>query len=225
MPGEEAPRFVAEGQHHVPAVSELERLLDRYETARRLAEPDQLEDEQLLEEREQFRLDYTAMREHALRASLEEVGWVLERRGHHAWIEHAPHEAADDLVDGAPVPVHRPLDPLVFRFLGADDERPRDEAGGVRFLPDADRCRVDVDAWYPGEQDEPVSLGRGFRLEDLTEVQVVALVTQLVGRVLLEGLPVVPEPPTPARPVVAPEDRQWASAGLAGREAAAETER
>lgn len=226
------PRYVAEGFHRRPAVEELERVLDRYDRARRAASTGD-EDADVLEARLQFRLDWAAAREDRLRAALEEVAWILERRGHHAWIEPAtvPTEVADVVESagqrtGAAADAGHPLSELVLSFLPGGSDLLPEQAAGVALVPDPERCRADVVGWFPGERASPIPLARGLALEDLVEAQVVGIVTQQVAQVLLDAVPPLPEPAIPEResdrqpdvepqePAVPPEQRQWADTAL-----------
>ena len=68
--------FVAEYQPHVRPVAHLSDVLDRYATlSARHASPDE---QVVLEEREEFLIEWTSRREDTLRASLEQVTWELE---------------------------------------------------------------------------------------------------------------------------------------------------
>ncbi len=238
-------RYVAEGFHRLPAVEELERVLDRYDRARKAAAAGD-EDAEVLEARHQFRLDWAAAREDRLRAALEEVAWLLERRGHHAWIEPstAPVEASDvveartggrrehsgehggehggDPLEG----LDHPPAVLVFSFLPSGADISPDMAAGVALVPDQERCRVDITGWFPGERSAPLPLARGLILDDLGEAQLVAIVTQQVAQVLLDAVPplpepaipeVAPEPYEPEDPPVPPEQHQWSDTSLGAR--------
>ena len=115
--------------------------------------------------------------------SLEQVTWELENattapdRGH-------GDEGAPNLVEGpeGALPVPRPAP---FRFVEAGPRDHGAQAPELRFIPDAEACRVHVDAWFGNPATtEPVRIAPNVRISLLSEHLVVDLATEFVFDVL-----------------------------------------
>jgi hypothetical protein len=187
MSSEQPEHFVAEHGHEQPAVAGLSGILDRYDRHRAAIEQENPDQAITLEEREQFALDYSAFREHGLRAALEEVGWQLEQRGHHAWIEDIGAESVPAAVDTAREQKAVPR-PLAFRALPAHTDLDRSQAPQLRFVPDTDECRVRVEVLHgPSGIVEPVPVSVPLRVQGLNERLLIEMATDFVREVLLGG--------------------------------------
>lgn len=189
MPGEQVKRFIAESGHERPAVAGLSGILDRYDQHRAVVEADSPV-KVTLEEREQFALDYSAFREHGLRAALEEVGWQLEQRGHHAWIEDVGADALPPALETAREQRAVPRR-LVLRVLPAHVPLDRAAAPQLRFVPDSDACRVRIETVQGDPQVfEPVPVSVPMLLEQLSEGLLIEIASDFVREVLLSGEPI-----------------------------------
>jgi hypothetical protein len=206
MAGEKPKRFVAESGHQSSPLDGLNRILDRYDDRRAellaSAPPEVVSGE----EREQFALDYSAWREHGLRAALEEVGWYLEQRGHHAWLEDI---GAEDLPPALETVREKTATarPLVFRVVPAPDPLDRPSAPQLRFVPDTESRRVRIEAIFgdPAHA-KAVPVSVPLRLEELTEQYVIDTTTAFVRDVLFSGDPTESWAGRPGRRPASPED-------------------
>lgn len=187
MAGEKPKRFVAESGHQSSLLDGLSAILDRFDDRRAELLAATPVDVVTGEEREQFALDYSAWREHGLRAALEEVGWYLEQRGHHAWLEDV---GAEDLPPALETVREKTATarPLVFRVVPAGGAVEQANAAQLRFVPDTEARRVQVEAVFGDpSQTKPIPVSIPLRLEELTEQHVIDTTTAFVRDVLFAG--------------------------------------
>ena len=227
MAGEKPERFVAESGHESSPLDGLSAILDRFDDRRAellAAAPAEVVTG---EEREQFALDYSAWREHGLRAALEEVGWYLEQRGHHAWLEDV---GAEDVPAALETVRERTATarPLVFRLVPAGETVDRSTAPQLRFVPDGEARRVQLEAVFGDPaQARAVPVSIPLRLEELTEQYVIDATTAFVRDVLFAGdhfesrvglpgrRPAGGEHPPPDDPVVGVDvGHEWSDSGI-----------
>jgi hypothetical protein len=172
--------FVSGGRHREAPVTDLEQVLDEYD---RRIEASGQRVEGLVSSTPSFPQSFVAWRESLLRPVLEDVGWHLELRGHHPWVELLGEETAGELVEtlaNRSAGADESVAGLAFCLVLSGHIPGRGEQAQLSFTCDTASELVEVSGLFPNEK-RPTS----YLLADVNEQQIYDIATTFVANVAL----------------------------------------